>query len=91
MEEFYRVDPVISCSNNDDVGVEFENITTTATTSCAIFHHHHHHRDHLLPFDQYEAMGREISDLIKAQIANHPRYPYLVAAYIECQKVKSLF
>ncbi|KAF2307307.1 hypothetical protein GH714_026220 [Hevea brasiliensis] len=26
-------------------------------------------------------------DLIKTQIANHPRYPDLVSAYIECQKV----
>ncbi|XP_010259300.1 PREDICTED: homeobox protein knotted-1-like 1 isoform X2 [Nelumbo nucifera] len=28
-----------------------------------------------------------MSDLIKAQIANHPRYPNLVSAYIECRKV----
>ncbi|XP_048323778.2 homeobox protein knotted-1-like 1 [Ziziphus jujuba] len=89
MEEFYRVDPGISYSN-DDVGVDFDNITTTATASCAIFHRHDghgHDRDHLLPFDQSEAMGTEMSDLIKAQIANHPRYPDVVAAYIECQKV----
>ncbi|XVF05950.1 hypothetical protein REPUB_Repub06bG0005600 [Reevesia pubescens] len=28
-----------------------------------------------------------MSDLIKTQIASHPRYPNLVSAYIECQKV----
>ncbi|KAL5850937.1 hypothetical protein ACOSQ4_008950 [Xanthoceras sorbifolium] len=33
--------------------------------------------------------GSEISDddLIKSQIANHPRYPNLVSAFVECQKV----
>lgn len=31
--------------------------------------------------------GSDLTDLIKAQIANHPRYPSLVAAYIECRKV----
>ncbi|XP_008781110.1 homeobox protein knotted-1-like 1 [Phoenix dactylifera] len=33
------------------------------------------------------AGGSDLTDLIKAQIANHPRYPSLVAAYIECRKV----
>ncbi|CAL9125316.1 unnamed protein product [Musa textilis] len=31
--------------------------------------------------------GSDLTDLIKAQIANHPRYPSLLSAYIECQKV----
>ncbi|KAK6911651.1 ELK domain [Dillenia turbinata] len=31
--------------------------------------------------------GSDMSDLIKTQIANHPRYPSLVSAYIDCQKV----
>lgn len=39
----------------------------------------------------WEAEAAEISgdlaDLLKAQIASHPRYPSLVAAYIECRKV----
>ncbi|KAL9175062.1 hypothetical protein ABFS82_02G091500 [Erythranthe guttata] len=29
----------------------------------------------------------EMSDLIKAQIANHPLYPELLSAYIDCRKV----
>ncbi|CAL9154500.1 homeobox protein knotted-1-like 1 [Musa acuminata AAA Group] len=29
----------------------------------------------------------DLTDLIKAQIANHPRYPTLLSAYIECRKV----
>ncbi|RWW52538.1 hypothetical protein BHE74_00041031 [Ensete ventricosum] len=31
--------------------------------------------------------GSDLTDLIKAQIANHPRYPSLLSAYIDCQKV----
>lgn len=33
-----------------------------------------------------KAMGN-MSDLIKAQIANHTLYQYLVSAYIDCRKV----
>ncbi|RZS09611.1 hypothetical protein BHM03_00040706 [Ensete ventricosum] len=29
----------------------------------------------------------DLTDLIKAQIANHPRYPTLLSSYIECRKV----
>ncbi|KAH6819031.1 homeobox knotted-like protein [Perilla frutescens var. hirtella] len=29
----------------------------------------------------------ERSDLIKAQIANHPLYPTLLSSYIDCRKV----
>lgn len=31
--------------------------------------------------------GSRMSDLVKTQIATHPRYPHLLSAYIECQKV----
>ncbi|XP_072958856.1 homeobox protein knotted-1-like 1 [Typha angustifolia] len=31
--------------------------------------------------------GSDLNDLIKAQIAGHPRYPSLLSAYIECRKV----
>lgn len=30
-----------------------------------------------------------MSDLIKAQIANHPLYPSLLSAYIDCTKVRT--
>ncbi|KAK8633545.1 hypothetical protein V6N13_014390 [Hibiscus sabdariffa] len=47
--------------------------------------------DFLLPVDHQEtdtdASVSVFSDLIKSQIAGHPRYPDLVSAYIECQKV----
>ncbi|KAI9186243.1 hypothetical protein LWI28_015175 [Acer negundo] len=35
----------------------------------------------------FEESSSEICDLIKSQIANHPRYPNLVSAFVECQKV----
>lgn len=38
---------------------------------------------------QFET-DQSMTELIKTQIANHPRYPDLVAAYIDCQKVISV-
>ncbi|KAF9604578.1 hypothetical protein IFM89_008022 [Coptis chinensis] len=35
----------------------------------------------------HKLSGSEMSDLIKAQIASHPRFPCLLSAYIECQKI----
>nr|XP_034594578.1 homeobox protein knotted-1-like 1 [Setaria viridis] len=32
----------------------------------------------------------DLTELMKAQIASHPRYPSLLSAYIECRKVASL-
>lgn len=29
----------------------------------------------------------DLTELMKAQIAGHPRYPTLLSAYIECRKV----
>ncbi|ERN02729.1 hypothetical protein AMTRI_Chr03g141380 [Amborella trichopoda] len=34
-----------------------------------------------------EVYGQEVATSIKAKIATHPRYPTLLEAYIECQKV----
>ncbi len=67
MEEFYRLNPVISCS---DAGF-------------------HGPMDSMLQFQaaEPEVGCSEITDLIKTQIANHPLYPNLVSAHLECQKV----
>ncbi|KAG6646752.1 hypothetical protein I3843_07G029500 [Carya illinoinensis] len=69
MEEFYRLNPVISSSN----------------TSARF----HGSMDNMLQFEEAEPEvgGSEMMDLIKNQISNHPLYPNLVSAYIECQKV----
>ncbi|XWS57432.1 hypothetical protein CRYUN_Cryun09bG0173700 [Craigia yunnanensis] len=88
MEDLYRLDdPTISCSN-DIVRVNnfaAENFTAAVTTDFLS------PVDHLLQFDHQAAdtdtTGSDMSDLIKSQIASHPRYPNLVSAYIECQKV----
>ena len=32
----------------------------------------------------------DLTELMKAQIASHPRYPTLLSAYIECRKVCDL-
>jgi hypothetical protein len=31
----------------------------------------------------------DLTELMKAQIASHPRYPSLLSAYIECRKVRA--
>ncbi|KAE8010325.1 hypothetical protein FH972_006705 [Carpinus fangiana] len=69
MEEFYSLNPAISCSDN-----------ICATTSAGF--HHHAPMDNMLQFQ-----AAEITDLIKTQIANHPLFPNLVSAHIQCQKV----
>ncbi|XP_022719535.1 homeobox protein knotted-1-like 1 [Durio zibethinus] len=88
MEDLYRLDdPTISCSNdivrvNNFAAANFTAAVTTDFLSPV---------DHLLQFDHQaadtDATGSHMSDLIKTQIAGHPRYPNLVSAYIECQKV----
>jgi hypothetical protein len=32
----------------------------------------------------------DLTELVKAQIAGHPRYPTLLSVYIECRKVRLL-
>ncbi|OVA16770.1 Homeobox domain [Macleaya cordata] len=79
MEDLYRFDPTISCS--DDVAL-VQNFTHPPTGF-------HSQVDKMLQFEanETEIRGSEMSDLIKTQIASHPRYPNLVSAYIECRKV----
>lgn len=79
MEDLYRLDHVISCSGAADI-IGVENFTSTTTCSREI-----QGSDNILL--QFNASASEMSDLIKTQIANHPRYPQLVSAYIDCQKV----
>ncbi|XP_022743023.1 homeobox protein knotted-1-like 1 isoform X1 [Durio zibethinus] len=88
MEDLYRLDdPIISCSNDvvkvNNFAVTNFNAAATADFPSPV--------DHLLQFDHQtadtDATGSDMSDLIKTQIASHPRYPNLVSAYIECQKV----
>lgn len=95
MEDFYRLNPGVISGSEIDVNVvhQVENMaTSTSNTSCG-FHGHPHHQGHVVDDNmllfQTEGMGSDhhMSDLIKTQIANHPRFPDLVDAYLECQKV----
>uniref|UniRef100_A0A5B7ATI4 Putative homeobox protein knotted-1-like 1 isoform X1 n=1 Tax=Davidia involucrata TaxID=16924 RepID=A0A5B7ATI4_DAVIN len=79
MEDLYRLHSSIPCSD-DFAGVgEFSPAITGI----------HGVVDNVFQFEsaEMESTGSEMSDLIKAQIANHPLYPNLVTAYIECRKV----
>ena len=88
MEEFYRLNSVLSCS--DEI-VRVDNIvaTTTTTTSTGFLGP----MDNMLQLQvaETEVTESEMTDLIKTQISSHPLYPNLVSAYIECQKVTSYF
>jgi hypothetical protein len=89
MEEFYRFNPTFFSSPDDTVRLEnlpVANFTDATTSTATEFHSHassflqtgHGHR---------EVTGSDMYDAIKTQIANHPRYPDLVSAHLECQKV----
>lgn len=82
MDELYRLHSSISFSN-DVTGIgNFPNNSMSTGF--------HGQVDNMLRFETVNmevAAGSEISDLVKAQIANHPLYPNLVSAYIECRKV----
>ncbi|KAL2491329.1 Homeobox protein knotted-1-like 6 [Abeliophyllum distichum] len=74
MDELYRLHSSISFPIDNSTGG---------------FSDHHNHNLGLIQQAQthHEITGSEISDIIKAQIANHPLYPNLVSAYIDCRKV----
>ncbi|PSS00221.1 Homeobox protein knotted-1-like [Actinidia chinensis var. chinensis] len=79
MDELYRLHSTISCL--DDVS----GVGTFSTNMSGL-------HGPIGDMDRFETVGMEVagsgmSDLIKAQIANHPLYPNLVSAYIECRKV----
>ncbi|XP_022999570.1 homeobox protein knotted-1-like 1 isoform X2 [Cucurbita maxima] len=83
MEEFYRLNnPVMSSYSNGVLGGE-----AIASTSCGDIHEALMVDDELLHLEAEPTTGLNMSDMIKTQIINHPLYPKLVSAYIECQKV----
>lgn len=91
MEDLYRLDdPTISCSNHDIVRVTNNNFGAAAA-NFTDFHspvdHHLVHQFDNQAADDHGCSGSHMFDVMKTQIATHPRYPNLVSAYIECQKV----
>ncbi|XP_042510145.1 homeobox protein knotted-1-like 1 [Macadamia integrifolia] len=86
MEDFYLLDPAISCS--DEIEHEIAGVGSVAPVPAATGFDHQ--VDSLFQFEANEPAeicGSEMSSLIKAQIAIHPLYPTLLTAYIECRKV----
>lgn len=87
MEEFYRLNnSVISSYTNGVVAGE-----AIASTSCGGIHGALMVDDDMLQLEAEATTALNMSDMIKSQIVNHPLYPKLVSAYIECQKVCKFF
>ncbi|KAI8011824.1 Homeobox protein knotted-1-like 10 [Camellia lanceoleosa] len=82
MDELYRLHSSILFSDHDH---DVSGVGDFPTTLSGL----HGPVDNMLQFEatEIEVGGSELSDLIKAQIANHPLYRNLVSAYIECRKV----
>ncbi|KAL2325590.1 hypothetical protein Fmac_024648 [Flemingia macrophylla] len=75
MEDFYKLNPFLSCS--EDV-VREVNVAAAASTTSELN----------LRLVANNFLHPQTSDhFIKTQIASHPLYPNLVSAYIECRKV----
>ncbi|RDX95436.1 Homeobox protein knotted-1-like 1 [Mucuna pruriens] len=82
METVYRLKPLLPCVEDVvRVGNASVSAATTSVGSAATC------------FLQLEAPQQNVTDsdmtdrMVKIQIANHPLYPDLLSAYIECQKV----
>lgn len=86
MDELSKLHSAIACSSNNNhvVGV-LEHITGQQQEGPI---------NNSSVDNNLEKASLEMSDLIKAQIANHPLYPNLLSAYLQCRKVnqnKSIF
>nr|ADK26524.1 HERMIT-like protein 3 [Petunia x hybrida] len=83
MDELSKLHSAIACSsnNNNVVGV-LDNIIRQQEGPV----NNSDNNNSLEAVHQAEK-ALEMSDLIKAQIANHPLYPNLVSAYLQCRKV----
>ncbi|KAG8369074.1 hypothetical protein BUALT_Bualt15G0112400 [Buddleja alternifolia] len=77
MDELYRFHSSISSSCPIDSPSNYHFVGDGSTSSNMIISSDHDHEVGLM----------EMSDIIKAQIANHPLYPNLLSAYIDCRKV----
>ncbi|CAJ1977847.1 unnamed protein product [Sphenostylis stenocarpa] len=81
MEDFYKLNPLLSCP--EDVVREVNvNVSATAASELNLGLV----ANNFLQLEEPESSN--MSDrFIKTQIATHPLYPNLVSAYIECRKV----
>lgn len=94
MDDFYRLNPMNMISSSSENVVQVDNSTriNSSTNTCGGGFNGgpiilSDDNINMLQFQTDQGMN----ELIKTQIANHPRYPDLVAAYIDCQKVFSIY
>lgn len=88
MEDIYKMNPLLSCPE-DVVRVGNVNVSAAFTSELHLGPVANNYLQLEVP--EPDTTGSGISDrLIKNQIANHPLYPDLVSAYIECQKVRAI-
>ncbi|KAM7274383.1 hypothetical protein ACFE04_029047 [Oxalis oulophora] len=74
-------------NNNNNRGFHHSPSPIVAHNLFHQFDHHHQHNHGGRAAEVNGSSSSDISTLIKTQIANHPRYPNLVSAYIDCRKV----
>ncbi|KAK4339739.1 hypothetical protein RND71_041201 [Anisodus tanguticus] len=88
MDELSKLHSAIACSSNNHTGHEQQegpiNNSSNDTNNLVVasVHHQLQGADH-----NNKASLDTMSDLIKVQIANHPLYPNLLSAYLQCRKV----
>ncbi|KAI4349896.1 hypothetical protein L6164_010439 [Bauhinia variegata] len=83
MEDLYRLNPLVSYP--DDVA-RVSNVSAASAAAAAQLHHGQVANNYL-QLEQDDSRSDMSDRLLKTQIANHPLYPNLVSAYVECQKV----
>lgn len=89
MDELSKLHSAIACSRtgqHQEAGLTMINNTCHDTNNLAVHHQleavnvdHHNHN--------INKSSTNMSDLVKVQIANHPLYPNLLSAYLQCRKV----
>ncbi|KAK4424538.1 Homeobox protein knotted-1-like 1 [Sesamum alatum] len=86
MDEVHRLDPSISCPMDSNSAGDREQYSVIRLSG------HHNHHTFALATDETREGKTELemmplADTVQAQIANHPLYPYLLSAYLDCRKV----
>ncbi|XP_057962876.1 homeobox protein knotted-1-like 1 [Malania oleifera] len=95
MEDFYRLDPILSCSDEILEPAPFNFASTSdqffyAPSNCNVLRldaPEPEREPEPKPEPEMNGSNMSDSDPLKSKIATHPRYPTLVSAYIECRKV----
>lgn len=89
MDELSKLHSAIVCSRSRQQQAEAEDEAGTTIINNTPTHHTSFDYRQLEAADHQNntKSSTNMSDLIKAQIANHPLYPNLLSAYLQCRKV----